>query len=129
MKTSCNNGDVRLVGGINELDGQVEICYNKIWGSVCHNFWNTYDANVVCKQLRYQYTGKYFIKQWYFKMKKNKIFVLKMQKQYNIVILVLVIHLIFFLMLDVPHMGVISLSYNALTKSDTKSSYLYNEMH
>ena len=58
VDTSCNNGDVQLVGGINELEGQVEICYNKIWGSVCHNSWSTYDANVVCKQLGHQPTGR-----------------------------------------------------------------------
>ena len=57
MDTSCNNGDVRLVGGINELEGRVEICYNMIWGSVCHNSWSTADANVVCKQLGHQPTG------------------------------------------------------------------------
>ena len=59
---SCNNGDVRLVGGINELEGRVEICYNKIWGTVCHNSWSTYDANVVCKELGYQPTGRFFNK-------------------------------------------------------------------
>ena len=59
MDTSCNNGDARLVGGINKLGGRVEICYNKIWGSVCHNFWDIYDANVICKQLGHQPTGKY----------------------------------------------------------------------
>ena len=60
VDTSCNNGDVRLVGGINELEGRVEICYNKMWGSLCHNSWSTYDANIVCKQLGYQPTGRYF---------------------------------------------------------------------
>ena len=30
VDTSCNNGDVRLVGGINELERRVEICYNNI---------------------------------------------------------------------------------------------------
>ena len=59
VDTSCNNGDVRLVGGINELEGRVEICYNKIWGSVCDTSWSTYDANVVCKQLGHQPTGRY----------------------------------------------------------------------
>ena len=62
VDTSCNNGNIRLVGGINELEGRVEICYNKIWGSVCHNSWSTYDANVVCKQLGYQPTGRYLHK-------------------------------------------------------------------
>ena len=58
MDTSCNNGDVRLVGGINEEQGRVEICYNKIWGSVCDHNWDTYDANIVCKQLGNQPTGR-----------------------------------------------------------------------
>ena len=78
MDTSCKNGDVRLVGGINELEGRVEICYNKIWGSVCHNSWSTYDANIVCKQLGHQPTGSnesitltYFV-----------CFVLKVQQHY-----------------------------------------------
>ena len=78
MDTSCNDGNIRLVGGINELEGRVEICYNKIWGSVCDNSWSTYDANVVCKQLGYQPTGSnesiiitYFV-----------CFVLKVQQHY-----------------------------------------------
>ena len=54
---SCTNGDVRLVGGINELEGRVEMCYNKFWGSVCDDSWNTVDSNVVCKSLGYQPTG------------------------------------------------------------------------
>ena len=57
VDTSCADGDVRLVGGVNELEGQVEMCYNKFWGSVCHSFWHTADANVVCEQLGHQPTG------------------------------------------------------------------------
>ena len=106
---SCNNGDIRLVGGINEEEGRVEICYNKIWGSVCHLNWDTYDANVVCKQLGYQPSGKYF----HLAMLLNY-FVLKVQQHYNIVILVMMKNLTFFLMLNVLHMGVITLSYNVL---------------
>ena len=78
VDTSCNNSDVRLVGGINELEGRVEICYNKVWGSVCHHSWSTYDANIVCKQLGHQPTGSnesitltYFV-----------CFVLKVQQHY-----------------------------------------------
>ena len=110
MDISCNNGDVRLVGGINELEGQVEICYNKIWGSICHNIWSNYDANVVCKQLGHQPTG----------LKKSIIliyfvcFVLKVQQHYYIVILVMISHLTFLIMLNVTHLVVITLSYNVL---------------
>ena len=57
VDTSCVNGEVRFVGGINDLEGRVEICINKMWESVCDNSWNTADANVVCKQLGYQPSG------------------------------------------------------------------------
>ena len=39
------------------------MCYNKFWGSVCHQKWQTGDADIVCKQLHFQPTGiheKYF---------------------------------------------------------------------
>ena len=42
-----------MVGGANELEGLVEICYNKMWGSICGSFWNANSANVVCNQLGY----------------------------------------------------------------------------
>ena len=58
VDTSCANGDVRLAGGVNELEGRVEMCYNKFWGSVCDNwFWDITAANIVCKQLGHQPTG------------------------------------------------------------------------
>lgn len=59
---SCTDGDVRLVGGINEAEGRVEICKNKIWGNVCHNSWGASDADVVCKQLGYKSKGQIFMK-------------------------------------------------------------------
>ena len=54
---SCNNGDIRLIGGTNALEGSVEMCYNHFWGSVCHQNWQTNDANVICRQLHLQPTG------------------------------------------------------------------------
>ena len=49
----CTEGAVRLVRGINETEGQVEICYYGLWGIVCHNIiWTIQEAELVCKQLR-----------------------------------------------------------------------------
>ena len=57
VNTSCNNGDVQLVGGSTEYEGRVELCYDQMWGTICHDDWNTNDANVVCNQLGHQPTG------------------------------------------------------------------------
>ena len=48
------------MGGANELEGRVEMCYNKLWGSVCHRSWSIAVANVVCEQLGHQPTGTLF---------------------------------------------------------------------
>ena len=55
----CNEGTVRLVGGKNKTEGQVEICLYGSWGIVCDNLWTDREAKLVCKQLGFPYTGIY----------------------------------------------------------------------
>ena len=44
---------VRLVGGNGPEEGQVEVFYDGVWGTVCSTLWNIQDADVVCKSLNY----------------------------------------------------------------------------
>uniref|UniRef100_A0A1X7TEQ0 SRCR domain-containing protein n=1 Tax=Amphimedon queenslandica TaxID=400682 RepID=A0A1X7TEQ0_AMPQE len=47
----CNNTDIRLVGGSNDNEGRVEVCFNEKWSTVCDDDWDSDDAAVVCRQL------------------------------------------------------------------------------
>ena len=47
MYSNCSTGDIRLVGGSTEYEGNVQICYNNAWGSVCDDSWGRSDSNVV----------------------------------------------------------------------------------
>ena len=58
-ESNCTNGDLRLVDGDNELEGRVEICLNRAWGTVCDNIFGDSEADVVCQQLGVLHNGMY----------------------------------------------------------------------
>lgn len=48
---------MRLVGGSNQFEGRVEVCYNNTWGGICsthyYYYWGPKEASAVCTQLGY----------------------------------------------------------------------------
>ena len=54
VSAQCEDGEIRLVGGSLANEGRVEICVNYQWGTVCHDWWESNDATVVCRQLGYR---------------------------------------------------------------------------
>lgn len=51
-------GAIKLVGGQDEHEGNVEIFHDGKWGNICDDEWDKYEAEVVCKQLNYHLGGK-----------------------------------------------------------------------
>ena len=50
----CSDGDTRLVNGLIEQEGTVEVCVDGIWGNICGNYaWSVDDAYVTCVSLGY----------------------------------------------------------------------------
>ena len=57
LLTVCEVGAIRIINGGSLLKGNVDVCYNNVWGTVCGNGWNNPAAQVVCRQLGFPATG------------------------------------------------------------------------
>ena len=49
--TSIGPFPVRLVDGMDDTEGRVEIFYDGEWGTVCDDLWGLVDAHVVCREI------------------------------------------------------------------------------
>ena len=60
----CVENELRLVGGLKESEGRVEICRTEEWNTICDRMWSNEEATVICKELGYsrysKYSHKYF---------------------------------------------------------------------
>lgn len=50
----CKTPEVRLAGGDASYQGRVEVFYDGAWGTICHDYWELPEANVVCRQLGFE---------------------------------------------------------------------------
>ena len=58
LLASCVDGQVRLVDGDTDVEGRVEICYSRRWGTISGNGWTHRESTVVCNDLGYEATGR-----------------------------------------------------------------------
>ena len=55
----CPEGEVRLTGGTDAMEGLVEVCRGGVFGALCDETWCDANARVVCGQLGYSRNGEF----------------------------------------------------------------------
>ena len=50
---SYREGDIRLVGGLHNWEGRVELFWEGEWGAISDSQWTDTDARIVCRQLQH----------------------------------------------------------------------------
>ena len=65
LSVVCTDGDMRLMNSsgpsTSSGEGQVEVCYNNSYWTVCDDRWDSIDAGVVCRQLGYPFSSMTFL--------------------------------------------------------------------
>ena len=59
LAKTCTEGAMRLVNGVDDYSGRVELCVGGLWGTVCDEKFKTEDANSVCQQQGFKTTGEW----------------------------------------------------------------------
>ena len=50
---NCTHGEVNLVGGSHDYEGNVQVCVNGSWSYICQSGWDNSDSLVACSELGY----------------------------------------------------------------------------
>ena len=61
IHTDCPDGRNLLLNGSDLTEGWVEVCYNNSYGTVCDDFWDELDAQVVYHRLGFDNGSKFRI--------------------------------------------------------------------
>jgi hypothetical protein len=50
----CADGQVRLVDGATDVEGRVEICFSRRWGTISGDGWTQTESTVICNDIGYE---------------------------------------------------------------------------